>query len=25
LINLGHDWYTAPQIRTISIGVNIGL
>jgi TonB-linked SusC/RagA family outer membrane protein len=25
LINLGHDWYTAPQIRTISIGVNVGL
>jgi TonB-linked outer membrane protein, SusC/RagA family len=25
LINLGHDWYTAPQIKTISFGLNVGL
>lgn len=25
LINLGHDWYTAPQIRTIAFGLNVGL
>ena len=24
-INLGHDFYTPPQARTISVGINLGL
>jgi TonB-dependent starch-binding outer membrane protein SusC len=24
-VNLGHDFYTPPQARTITVGVNIGL
>ena len=24
-VNLGHDFYTPPQARTITIGINIGL
>lgn len=24
-VNLGHDFYTPPQVRTIAVGVNIGL